>query len=112
VPLRQAHARIEQSFRDLKSHRYGCAFEDTLTRDPRRLEMVLLIHALASLLAWLEGLAVVSATVLRTGKQPAKGRYSTVWIGWESLRRQRNRLSFTFISATSGLHELLAQPAT
>ncbi len=71
VCLYAKRMQIEQSFRDLKSHRYGCAFEDTLTRDPRRLEMLLLIHALASLLAWLEGLAVVSAAILRTGKQPA-----------------------------------------
>lgn len=112
VRLYACRMQIEQSFRDLKSHRYGCAFEDTLTRTARRLEMLLLIHALASLLAWLEGLAVVSATMLRTGKHPGKGRYSTLWIGWESLRRQRNRLSLTFISAMSGLHALLAQPAT
>lgn len=103
---------IERSFRDLKSHRYGCAFEDTLTRNPRRLEMLLLIYALASLAAWLEGLAVITATMLRTDKQPNTARYSTLWIGWERLRRQSNRLSLTFLLATSRLRELLAQPAT
>jgi Transposase DDE domain len=41
VKLYARRMQIEQSFRDLKSHRYGCAFEDTLTRDPKRLEMLL-----------------------------------------------------------------------
>jgi len=57
---------IEQSFRDLKSHRFGCGFEDTLTRDARRLEMLLLIHALASLAAWLEGVNASASTPAAT----------------------------------------------
>lgn len=51
VTLYARRMQIEQSFRDLKSHRYGCAFEDMLTRHPRRLEMLLLLHALASVAA-------------------------------------------------------------
>ena len=74
---------IEQSFRDLKSHRYGAAFDDTLTRDPRRLEMLLLIHMLAMLVAWLEGVVIVTA-LLRA--QPVlatrRVRHSAVWLGW------------------------------
>jgi hypothetical protein len=64
VRLYASRMQIEQSFRDLKSHRYGCAFEDTLTREGKRLEMLLLIHAFATLIAWLEGLAV--ATLILT----------------------------------------------
>lgn len=111
VRLYAKRMQIEQSFRDLKSHRYGCAFEDTLTRDPRRLEMLLLIHALASLAAWLEGLAVITATLLRTDTFPV-ARYSTLRIGWERLRHQSTRLSLTFLIATSRLRELLADAAT
>ncbi|KEZ77608.1 transposase family protein, partial [Salinisphaera hydrothermalis C41B8] len=51
---------IETAFRDLKSHQYGSAFEDTQTRVGARLEMLLLIHMLATLVAWLAALATRS----------------------------------------------------
>jgi hypothetical protein len=103
---------IEQSFRDLKSHRYGAAFEGSLTRDPRRLEMLLLIHLLATLAAWLEGLAIVSAH-LRAHPTTAtrRPRHSVVWLGWESLRRHRAQLSLSPPEAGARLGDLLAQAA-
>lgn len=102
---------IEQSFRDLKSHRYGCAFEDTLTRDPRRLEMLLLIHALASLAAWLEGLAVVTATPVRAKTNPVPRNHSITWIGYDRLRRRSARLSLPPTAATARLRQMLAEAA-
>lgn len=44
--LMMAHAKrmqIEESFRDLKSHRFGQAFEDSLTRKGPRIEILLLL---------------------------------------------------------------------
>lgn len=70
---------IESSFRDLKSHRYGCAFEDTQTRTAERLEMLLLIHLLATLLAWVEGLAGAM-------HHEHRFRLSILRCGWERLR--------------------------
>lgn len=103
---------IEQSFRDLKSHRFGCAFEDTLTRDPQRLEMLLLIHALASLVAWLEGLTAELVTT-RPGSStiPTCRFHSVTWLGFERLRRQRTRLSHPPAIAAERLRTLLAQAA-
>ena len=46
---------IELSFRDLKSHRYGQGFEDSLTRKGKRIEILLLIQALAAFVCWLVG---------------------------------------------------------
>lgn len=46
---------IELSFRDLKSHRYGQGFEDSLTRIGKRIEILLLIQALAAFVCWLAG---------------------------------------------------------
>jgi hypothetical protein len=100
---------IEQSFRDLKSHRYGCAFEDTLTRDPRRLEMLLLLHALASLVAWLEGLTVVTLTSVMTKTNPRRLFYSIAWIGYERLRRRGARLSLPPTQAAARLRQMLAE---
>jgi len=47
---------IEESFRDLKSHRYGAAFKDSLSYKPERLTVLLLLQSLASFAAWLMGL--------------------------------------------------------
>nr|NIR31873.1 IS4 family transposase [Gammaproteobacteria bacterium]NIR85330.1 IS4 family transposase [Gammaproteobacteria bacterium]NIR88502.1 IS4 family transposase [Gammaproteobacteria bacterium]NIU06396.1 IS4 family transposase [Gammaproteobacteria bacterium]NIV73761.1 IS4 family transposase [Gammaproteobacteria bacterium] len=81
VALYARRMQIEQSFRDLKSHRYGAAFEDSLTRDPRRLEMLLLIHALATLAAWLEGLAVVTTLLTaHRADRMRRSRHSVVWL--------------------------------
>lgn len=102
---------IEQSFRDLKSHRYGCAFEDTLTRDPKRLEMLLLIHALASLVAWLEGLTAVTAAPGTTTATSGRAFHSVTWIGYERLRRRCARLSRPATEAVVRLRNALAEVA-
>jgi hypothetical protein len=84
---------IELSFRDLKCDRYGCAFAHSLTRKGHRLAILLLLHALASFLAWPQGLALEQTRqtqhccVLRA--KDLQRRYSIVRIGWESLRRQQ-----------------------
>jgi len=111
VRLYAKRMQIEQSFRDLKSHRYGCAFEDTLTRDPRRLEMLLLIHALASLVAWLEGLTVVTATPATTTTTSGQAFHSVTWIGYEQLRRRCARLSLPPTVAAARLRNVLAEAA-
>lgn len=55
IRLYQSRMQIEEAFRDLKNHRFGFSFRDTLTRKRYRLENLLLIGALASLAAWLVG---------------------------------------------------------
>lgn len=86
VSLYAKRMQIEQSFRDLKSHRYGCAFDDTLTRSAQRLEMLLLIHMLAALAAWLVGLAATTRAHARVCTSSLLNRYSVLWIGWACLR--------------------------
>ena len=80
---------IEQSFRDLKCDRLGCAFKYSLTRDPKRIAILLLIHALATFVAWLAALSMaVSAQVRYGGVKSSRPRlhYSLLRIGWEALR--------------------------
>lgn len=48
---------IEETFRDLKSHRWGFALRYARSHDPKRLEILLLVAALAALVVWLVGLA-------------------------------------------------------
>src|SRR6185437_2763927 len=89
VKLYARRMQIEQSFRDLKSHHYGSAFEDSLTRRGTRLDILLLVHALANFASWLAGLAC-EATGMDGWLSPTKTRrklYSTMRIGREALIR-------------------------
>lgn len=83
---------IEQSFRDLKCERFGCAFYYSLTRQPARIAILLLIHALATFVAWLAALSqsVAAALTQYGGILSPCGRrhYSLLRIGWEALRRR------------------------
>lgn len=85
----QRRMQIEESFRDLKSHRYGMGFEDTQTRKPERLQMLLLIHALAQWAMWIVGLAAITHALDRflTPNASRKRQYSTVRIGKELILR-------------------------
>lgn len=108
VSLYAKRMQIEQSFRDLKSHRYGCAFDDTLTRSAERLEMLLLIHMLAALAAWLGGIAATAKDWARVCTPSLTKRYSVLWIGWACLR---HATSPPPVPASASLGQLLVQPA-
>lgn len=89
VTLYAKRMQIELSFRDLKSHRYGNAFEDSLTRSGQRIGILLLVHALANFASWLAGMAC-RATGLDDWLAPnARQRrcYSIMRIGREALAR-------------------------
>ncbi len=55
VKIYRTRMQIEEGFRDLKSGRYGFSFEHARSQQPKRIEILLLIAALASVLAWLCG---------------------------------------------------------
>lgn len=89
VKLYARRMQIELSFRDLKSHRYGQGFEDSLTRTGKRIEVLLLINALAAFASWLAGLACEATGVARWLVPIATSRklYSTLRTGREALAR-------------------------
>lgn len=80
---------IEEAFRDLKSHRYGSGFEDSLTRKPKRLAVLLLLQSLAAFAAWVMGHAAEEAGAPDPlARQSAHhGRYSLIRRGIEWLGR-------------------------
>ena len=75
--------------RDLKSHRYGQGFEDSLTRGGKRIEILLLVNALAAFASWLAGLACEATGVDRWLSPVASARrlYSVLRVGREALVR-------------------------
>jgi hypothetical protein len=56
IQLYKTRMQIEEAFRDTKSHRIGFSISESLTRQKQRLEMLLLIGALATYNAWLAGI--------------------------------------------------------
>jgi hypothetical protein len=90
VKIYAKRMQIEKSFRDLKCVRHGCAFDQSLTRSCARLSMLLLIHALATFVAWLKGLTLdnTDATIKHGGVFAPRARrhYSLLRLGWEALR--------------------------
>ena len=52
---------IEEGFRDLKAHRGGFGLRQNLGRDPRRISILLMIAAIATLCAWITGMAGINA---------------------------------------------------
>jgi len=90
VKLYAQRMQIELAFRDLKSHRYGQAMEDSLTRQGKRLQILLLVSTLASFASWLAGLAC-EATGIAHWLWPIKSTrklYSTLRVGREALVRR------------------------
>ena len=48
--------RIEENIRDTKSPHYGFGLKDSITRSAQRMNILLLIAAIVTLIAWLAGL--------------------------------------------------------
>jgi hypothetical protein len=90
VKLYARRMQIEESFRDLKSHRFGYAFVDSLTRKAMRRDILLLIHALALYANWLAGLAC-AANGMDQWLMPIRSKrklYSILRVGREALVRR------------------------
>lgn len=83
---------IEEAFRDLKSHKYGMGFEDSLTRRDQRLTVLLLLHTLAAFAAWLLAHALAGVVIAHdplTRQRSHRIRYSSLRRAGEWLRRPR-----------------------
>ena len=94
VALYARRMQIESSFRDLKSHRYGQAFEDSLTRKGPRIEVLLLLSALAAFATWLVGMAC-EASGIDQWLAPFRSKrrlYSVMRLGREALVRRWLRI--------------------
>jgi len=91
IVLYSARWQIETAFRDLKSHQYGVGLEDSQSRNPKRLAVLLLLHALAAFAAWVANLAARTAEVTNhhplTRQQKHRGRYSWYRCGMAWLQR-------------------------
>lgn len=69
---------IEETFRDLKSHRYGWSAEDIRSKSEKRIDVLLLVAAFATIAMHIVGLAAVESE-LHHGLQANTIRHRTVF---------------------------------
>ncbi len=107
VSLYARRMQIELSFRDLKSHRYGQGFEDSLTRQGARIEVLLLLNTLAAFATWLVGMTCEASGIDQwlTPFRAQRRLYSVMRLGREALVRRWSN------SRLSELLEQLHQPS-
>lgn len=61
VSIYQTRMQIEESFRDMKSHRFGMGFDTNLSKQKQRITVLILLTTLANLVTTLIGWTVVTA---------------------------------------------------
>lgn len=102
---------IEESFRDLKSTRFGLSLELHLTYQVERLQVMLLIATLALMVAWLMGKATelteqhwqYQANTVRKRKV-----LSTIFVGLKMIDDKRTTLTARdLITAWQALHDII-----
>lgn len=107
---------IETAFRDLKSHQYGAGFEGSQSRNPKRLAILLLIHALAAFAAWVAYLAARSTPTplpnpmtrqVSHEKRYSWYRHGLAWLKapCRSLPHDRNILRQIILSEVDAIRE-------
>ena len=87
---------IEETFRDLKSHRWGYGLQYARSQSTERLENLLLITTLATLTTWLVGLAAKAKDWMRHFQANTESRkpvLSIFFLGRRMLKSHRFRLS-------------------
>ena len=87
---------IEETFRDAKSHRWGFGLRYARSRSAKRLEVLLLISTLATLVYWLAGLVVRARGWQRhfqANTETQEPVLSVFFLGKELLRSHRFTLT-------------------
>lgn len=106
---------IEETFRDLKNHRWGFALRYARTTRTERLEVLLLISALASLVFWLMGLAGRARQWTRhfqANTERKRDVLSTVFLGQQLWRNPHMTVTYReLIEAFEQLAKLIAHRA-
>jgi hypothetical protein len=84
VNIYRLRMQVEETFRDLKSHRYGWSTRHIRTASPRRLDLLLLIGALAAVAMHLLGIATRGSRVergLQANTVRDRNVFSTFFLG-------------------------------
>lgn len=91
VNIYRQRMRIEENFRDTKCPHYGLGLKNSLTRSPERMDILLLIAAIATWAAWLAGI-ITTVTGKASDFQAHSAKFtsslSLVYLGREAIKKQ------------------------
>jgi hypothetical protein len=91
VNIYRQRMRIEENFRDTKCPHYGLGLKKSLTKDPKRMDILLLIAAIATWAAWLAGLITIlagNASDFQAHSAKFTQSLSVVYLGREAIKKQ------------------------
>lgn len=83
--------RIEENIRDTKCPHYGLGLKNSLTRCPQRMNILLLIAAIATFIAWLAGLHITNigkASDFQAHSAKFTSVLSKVYLGRKALKKR------------------------
>lgn len=95
IKLYKTRMQIEEAFRDTKNARIGFSLSESLTRNQQRLNILLLIGALATFMAWLYGLCAEHKCwhqQYQSNSNKKRRVLSTFFIGCQMARENRIKL--------------------
>jgi hypothetical protein len=117
--IKQLYAKrmqIEETFRDTKSHRFGFGLRYARSSSLHRIQVLLLLVALATLVLWLVGLAARAHNLARRFQANTISHrkvLSTPFLGRQFLLRRSNELPVSaFDQALERLCTLVSLPST
>jgi hypothetical protein len=109
VKIYKKRMQIEENFRDTKSTKYGFGLNESRSKIPDRMNILLLIAAIATFASWLAGLYIRKAGKASDYQiQSAKhtGVLSTVFLGREALKKKFKLLQKQFDALWNDLLDL------
>ena len=104
--------RIEENFRDTKCPHYGLGLKKSLTKDPKRMAILLLIAAIATWAAWLAGLITTlagNAADFQAHSAKFTRSLSIVYLGREGIKKQLVFSKSQFLNALKRLLQMVIE---
>lgn len=103
---------IEEAFRDIKSYRFGTGLELNMTGDRQRLQILMLIGMLATLVLWLLGTVVIMSGEARHYQANTEKKRRVLSVLFLGLRVANDpRLSLSMSQVSEAYHRLVHQTA-
>ena len=102
--------RIEENIRDTKCTRYGLGLKNSLTRCPQRMNILLLIAAIATLAAWIAGIHTKNngnPSDFQAHSAKSTSALSLVFLGRRVLKKGLDMTKNQFQEASILLYDLV-----
>lgn len=112
IHMYRQRMRIEEHIRDTKCPHYGMGLKNSLTRCPQRMDILLLIAAMATFIAWLAGAytkSIGKAATFQAHSAKFTSSLSLVFLGKRALKKGMMITDLIFNKMLRLLYELYIQ---